>query len=223
MARVSWGVVAAVTALAALASAVGVAGAMAARAAHIHADTPMCPFANVQTGDVVLFRWDGTDAVHDLVSTFSHVGLVILRGGEPWILETHRHGDGPVGSGGGGGVRAYPLRTRVQTYPGAAWILKLNRSRWQVRPEDLDAALPELYEKPYDYDHKSRLASCFADAVLGLPGRHHKDRQEMFCSEFVGELLRRVGVLPQEYDTSCLTPESFAHMPDVYPHMLKLS
>lgn len=226
MARMSWKALAVVAVVAALASSVGAASVMAARASHLGdmLDLPRCPLADVQTGDVVLFRWDGTDLVHDLVSTFSHVGLVVLRGTEPWILETHRDGDG-LNPGGSGGVRAYPLKHRTQTYPGAAWVLRLDRERWSVRAEDVEAALPDLFHRPYDYGHKSRLASCFADSVLGLGGRSH-GAHSMFCSEFVGELLRHAGVLPNAYNTACLTPESFVHLTvdshPVFPHMHRL-
>lgn len=214
---------AAVIVIAALASAVGAVGVMAARAANLgrQMDMPRCPLGDVRTGDVVLFRWDGTDFVHDLVSTFSHVGIVVVRGSEPWILETHKDGDGLRP---GGGVRAYPLKPRVRTYPGAAWVLKLDRTRWDILPKDLESAMPEFFHKPYDTEHKTRLATCFADSVLGLPGGHGSAK--MFCSEFVGELLRRVGVLPREYDTACLTPESFVYLTAdarrVFPEMLRL-
>lgn len=216
-----WSVAALIAALAALASVVGATGAMARRtaalAAHMHVDA--CHVTEARTGDVVLFRWDGTSAAHDLVSTFSHVGIVVVRNTEPWILETHKVGDTRALGYEGDGVRAYPLEHRVQTYPGAAWLLKLDRARWHVDPRALERAFASLVNTPYDYAHEPRLASCFVDAVLGVRRSHASPK--MFCSEFVGELLRRVGVL-SDVDTACLTPESFAHMPDVFPHMLRL-
>lgn len=214
---VRWSAVAVVAALATLASLVGATGVLVTRSAATH--MPVCSLTSARTGDVVLFRWDGTGIVHDLVSTYSHVGLVIVRDGEPWILETHKVGDARDLGYGGDGVRAYPLAERVQTYPGAAWILRLHPSL-SVSSKDLERAFASLESTPYDYHSTKRMASCFVDTVLGVGGSHASHK--MFCSEFVGELLRRLGVLSSEYDTACLTPESFAHMPHAYPHMQRL-
>lgn len=213
----SWSTGTVLVVVAALASAVGAMGVVLPR---LFEYTDMPCTVHARTGDVVLFRWDRTGIVHDLVSVFSHVGLVVERDGQPWILETHKHGDARALGYEGGGVRAYPLADRVRTYPGAAWVLKLDRTRWQVDSRRLERAFSSLADRPYDEDHVRRLGSCFVETALGVGGSHGS--RAMFCSEFVGELLKGAGVFARGYDTACLTPESFAHMPDVYPHMLRL-
>lgn len=157
-----------------------------------------------RTGDLVLFRWDGIDAAHELVSAFTHVGIVVMVRGRPCILETHRDGDARHMGIDGGGVRLYPLDLRVCTYPGGAWLLRANRT---VDERALWRAARDLAGVPYDDDHRAHiLRTC----LLGRPPKVPRDA--MFCSEFVGELLVRAGVLPRHVGTSCLTPESFVHL-----------
>lgn len=162
----------------------------------------------LQTGDLVLFRWDGIDALHELVSAFTHVGMVVVVRGQPYILETHRDGDARRMGCEGGGVRVYPLQPRVRTYAGAAWALTLDRTRWRVDARALYEAARDLARVPYDDDHRAHILGTCVLGRAPKPGR-----ASMFCSEFVGELLARAGVLPKSgYDTSCLTPESFVHL-----------
>lgn len=169
---------------------------------------------SLRTGDVILFRWRGISGAHELVSAFSHVGLVVVpRDGTRWVVEIHKDGDARAMGVEGGGVRAYPLRQRVATYPGTAYALKLDRARFDVDAAAILGALPELVSTPYDTAHKTHLGEhCVPKAVCPSCFGPSPKRDGMFCSEFVGVLLQRAGVLPSDTDTGCLTPESFVHV-----------
>lgn len=166
---------------------------------------------NLRTGDLVLFRWHTVGPVHQLFSVFTHVGMVVQRGGVKYILETHRRGDAACMGVFTGGVHLHRLHARVRAYRGRVFAQRL---RPDAAPDarNLWRRLPSLSDIPYDDHHRSHFGSCcVAGSVCAGCGRCER-RRGMFCSEFVGLLLQLLGLLPPDAELGCLTPESFVHL-----------
>lgn len=169
----------------------------------------------LRTGDLVLFRHRDADPVQQLVTAFSHVGMAVEVGGDVWILETHAAGDVKALGVLSGGVHMYPLRARVRAYEGCVYALRLHP--WVA----LDVAnmwrqLPALTGIPFYTRYRDHyMGQCLVNKVCGgcLPPTRRKG---MFCSEFVGLLLKVMRAMPPDAPLGCLAPESFVRMPRLY-------
>lgn len=159
----------------------------------------------LRTGDLLLFISSSASPVTQLISVFTHVGMVVERGGAQYILETHEQGDAARLGVFTGGVHLHPLRARVLAYEGRVCALRL---RPGAAPDELNLwrHLPSLSDIPFHSRYRSHYAGCCV-AKSGC-GR----RAGMFCSEFVGLLLKLLGLLPPETPLQCLTPESFVSL-----------
>jgi len=168
---------------------------------------------NLQTGDLVLFRWHTVDILHDIISPFTHVGMVISLNNKKYILETHLKGDTKHMGNEAGGVHLYDLQKRIEMYEGDNFILKIkdnliNDTNSQTLYNNFD-----LYSKIPFYDNyrghyknyclpKMACDKCFA----------YYERKGMFCSEFVGFLLQELKILDKKHPIDCLTPSSFLYL-----------
>lgn len=168
---------------------------------------PPARVADLRTGDLVLFRWHTVPAVHDLVSAFTHVGLVVHGPGGAYLLETHMRGDGKDMGSARGGVHMYPLARRVGLYRGSVFALRLRPGASRPDAARLWSMLPGVHDVPFP----ARYARLFARrCVMGLGGGDAGVwKRGMFCSELVAAVLRATGTLSAAHDVSCTTPESF--------------
>lgn len=160
-----------------------------------------------EVGDLVLFRAPTVDPLHDAFSAFTHVGLLFEVHGAKHIVETHRTGDTRALGMDVGGVNVYCASTRVSSYDGSAFLLRLNpRLRCTEHNEGIVRLVARYKNVPYMDAHKTHFA---LKCVLGRPV---ESGESMFCSQFVGTLLRDLGILPATLEVDCLTPESFTSM-----------
>lgn len=178
-----------------------------------------------KTGDLVLFRWNTVDALHEVFTSFTHVGMVVDIMGEKHILETHMEGDAVNIGVMDGGVHMYPFKQRVSAYDGEVFLL--------VRDQDIDetteetfklVTLPQLYDIPFDDAHRDHFKHyCIPNMLCSWCMTRPDVRPGMFCSEFVGHLLKELKLQGSGFETGCLTPGDFVNIQNeqgkVYGHL----
>ncbi|ASK33135.1 C40 family peptidase [Alloalcanivorax mobilis] len=170
-----------------------------------------CPFACLDTGDLLLFAGRGvTSAVIRLFtgSRWSHIGMVVRLPGvvEPLVLEStglsesaDLHLGRPVA-----GVALVPLSRKLQDYPGEVAV-----RRWQgppLRPAQrrlVARLVTRLLHRPY----KNFVLCNVRDLLSGFT--RAPDRRGWFCSELVAECYRRLGWLPRDARVSGFVPGDF--------------
>ena len=167
--------------------------------------------ARATTGDLVVFRHrvSSLDLASRLVSAATHVGMVVRDAdGTVTVVETHSAGDTRALGVATGGVHAYPLDQRARAYDGEVYLCRLAVPLSPGQEAALRAAVRELSGVPFE----TRFKRHYASKCLVRTGRRGAEpRDQMFCSEFLGLVLVRAGLLPPDTDTQCLTPESFLH------------
>ena len=167
--------------------------------------------AAARTGDLVAFRHRTTmpwDLPSRMVSAVTHVGVVVRDNGVVKVVETHNVGDTRALGVFDGGVHAYPLDQRARAYDGEVYLCRLAVPLSPGQEAALRAAVRELSGVPFE----TRFKRHYASKCLVRTGRRGAEpRDQMFCSEFLGLVLVRAGLLPPDTDTQCLTPESFLH------------
>jgi len=77
----------------------------------------------VNTGDIILFRSYKIDIIHDIISPFTHIGLIIVQNNNYYILETHKKGDTKYMGFDTEGPNLYALYERLSKYKGELFIL----------------------------------------------------------------------------------------------------
>lgn len=162
-----------------------------------------------KTGDIIYFRWHTVDAQHDLVSKFTHVGLIVEKDNEKFILETHKKGDTVHMGVESGGVHMYPMKKRIEMYEGLNFFAKNKRS------PTLPNKLEEYMKIPFYDDYTGHFTrTCLIKSLCEKCIDDDRKKKGMFCSEFVGYLLKEMGMLEQTRDLYCLSPESFETLKD---------
>lgn len=168
---------------------------------------------NLQTGDLVLFRWHTVDILHDILSPFTHVGMVISLNNKKYILETHLKGDTKHMGHETGGVHLYELQKRIDMYEGDNFILKIkdnliNDDNFQTLYNNFS-----LYSKiPFHDNYTGHFKNyCLPKMACDKCFAYYK-RKGMFCSEFIGFLLQELKILDKKHPIDCLTPSSFLYL-----------
>lgn len=167
---------------------------------------------DLQTGDLILFKWHTVDYLHELFSSFTHVGMVVIINNEKYILETHLKGDTIHMGYKSGGVHLYNLKRRINMYQGHNYILKINDD---LINEDNSYTLQNNLNNylliPFHDEYRDYYKSvCIPNIICNNCFNYHK--KGMFCSEFIGFLLQELGILDQSFNINCLTPSSFNNL-----------
>ncbi len=155
-----------------------------------------------RTGDLVLFRNERRPWYYLAALPITHIGVVIRRGGQPWVLEMHQVGDAPPGyDAKADGPHVYPLEARIAE--------SLNGGRWRLfhapylGPEvtaDTAWAFPPAYV-PYNYAYIKDELRCHA---LGRIPRISMDT--MHCGHYAAWALQRLGIAPADRRIDCIVP-----------------
>jgi hypothetical protein len=158
-----------------------------------------CTIQDAKQGDLILFRWHTVDPFHDTISNFTHVGMVIQNGQEKYIIETHQKGDLKDFGLEEGGVQIYSLKSRIKTYAGTVFHLKLKKPVYK----NINSKIQEYKKIPFAYKFRNDyLNRCILRIKNDTNG-------EMFCSHFIGHLLKESGILNKNTDVSCFSPGTF--------------
>lgn len=170
-------------------------------------------FASLRTGDIILFRNKRASLAHDLVSPFTHIGMVVVHGDKKLTLETHAPGDTKALGVDRGGVNMYDLNRRLETYQGMMYVLKarpglINRGAQAI----LKRNIAKYMTIPYDDGAIAHIGMyCLPKRVCNVCFKA-QERTRMFCSEFLGLVLQDMGILPPHLEIGCLTPTSFVNL-----------
>ena len=182
----------------------------------------------MKPGDLVLYSSDVS--IMRTILRFTHVGVIVA---ENRVLEMHGAADRGTedlenyfDGGRPTGPKVYDLRARIAAYPGRIWIAPLLRRR------GTDVIDPSAYRdlEYYEAYVAHYLRSCVANRWFGSANRwfgsanrwfgpanrwcRRKPPTSVFCTEFVGMVLRDMGV--DVGDAGCLTPSALASLPGVF-------
>jgi hypothetical protein len=138
-----------------------------------------------ETGDLVYFRRDGVDPMHDWVSPYTHVAMLVVHPVTrvPLLAETVAEGD----SGMSAGVHVTDARARLSAYSGAVFASRIQKPLNAMQVLD---AVHDVKTVPYPRHVRWRVAECI------LRPLSHPSSATMQCSELVAYVLVRCGAYP---------------------------
>lgn len=170
---------------------------------------------NINNGDLILFRWNKVGLLHEIISSFTHVGIVI----DNQILETHLKGDTESYRGG---VHLYNLKDRINKYLGTNYILKIKTPLTNEQVHKILNKLEEYKKIPFHDEYESHFKQVCVPKMVCKNCFNDTERKGMFCSEFVGFILKELSILPKDYNIHCLTPGSFVNMKNIFGDLYKI-
>lgn len=164
----------------------------------------------LKSGDVVLFS--GKGFISRLIqlgtlSKYSHVGLVVRKGGDLYLWESTTLSDIPDVESGEyvKGVQMVSLKERLITYDGGVAIRRLKLPLTTAQEAAYEAFREEVKGRPYE---KSNVA-LVRSAVDILSGQK-EDLSSLFCSEMDAEAYQRMELVNEDKSSSEYTPADFA-------------
>ena len=166
-----------------------------------------------ETGDIIYFRWHTMDIDHEIISPFTHIGMIIVIGNIKYIIETHLAGDTSNIGVLTGGVNLYPLKLRINNYEGYTFLSKLNQINrpTDINVQDFITKIKDYKQNiPFQNDYKGYfINNCLAKRVLSI---EPEKTQEMFCSEFIGFCLNELNITNNDFNFKCLVPIDFRYI-----------
>lgn len=163
---------------------------------------------NLETGDILLYRWHYIDFGFRLFSKYSHVSMVLKhpidnslfsfeihpkeyintctqedRDKKPKILREE-------------GVNIFPLLKRLEEYNGEIYILKMNSKKNKKELSTKIISRLNMY-KNINFDNNFKNIFVF-NKFLNSIGMPCYPKNNMFCSEFIGYILNDLGILNNE-------------------------
>jgi hypothetical protein len=163
-------------------------------------------YESAKTGDLILFRWHSVDIFHEMISPFTHVGMVVELNHQKYILETHSPGDTLHMGYETGGVHLYPLKQRISMYKGSNFLLKLNKNYNISIDENM---IVQYYSIPFYDKYRQHYTEYCLPKKICNECISSKKLESMFCSQFIGFLLQETGILDKNVNIDCLIPNDF--------------
>lgn len=176
-----------------------------------------------KTGDIILFKIHNIPEFYHHLITYTHVGIVIVHPitKEKYILESHQTMPKTklsmyeTSSYMTDGIHVYSLYNRLNQrtdYEYRLFHLQL-KDNFPIADEKLMkfvSNLPGYMKKvPYYYDYERYIwNNCTLNKLCHKCfGFEHKS--ELFCSEFIGFVLKLLGILSEDFEHRCLLPGDF--------------
>jgi hypothetical protein len=165
-----------------------------------------------KTGDVICFRSKDSSLIHEIISPFTHIGIVIETINGKKILEIHDTNDLKHVGIYNTGVNMYDLKHRLETYEGETYLCQLRSEIENYNIKNLLFKINELNKLKFNTNHKEHLMKkCMKKRICHVCFKPEpkKKLEYMFCSEFVGYILQELDVLDKDYDIACVLPGDF--------------
>lgn len=168
-----------------------------------------------ENGDLIYFRWKEVSFFHEIISPFTHIGIIIINPEtkEKLIVESHLAGDTKHLGNDKGGIHTYPLKLRLSTYDGYTFLSKL-----KTPPTDTDTSIfwknIETFKSdiPFNNKYEEYFKKTCLKKRLCKGCFDTENKKDMFCSEFVGFALKQLNVLPKDFNHECLAPGDFRYI-----------
>jgi len=170
-----------------------------------------------KTGDIIYFRWPYPDIGFRLFSKFSHVGMVYKQGNNVYILETHPEGDASELGVDESGVHLYDLKERIEKYTGICYLSKLNikdniedvvNKNTKMIHQYIEKHLDKYKKIPFDEDFRYNYVMAYLHHLIGKTRKNDK----MYCSTFIGFILKDLNLLDNDCNIEVFSPSSFLHL-----------
>lgn len=163
-----------------------------------------------KTGDLILFRWEYVDSGYRMFSKFSHVGMIVSKNDELYLLETHPNENKDNNKPNNQGIHLYLLKNRLEGYNGTLYYTPLNKNlkrRRKYLTRDIIKNLSK-YKKEILFDDTFRdyfVYNYFAQKLnIPLP-----DKKEMFCSKFIAYILEKNNIYKHHENLTSFEPGTF--------------
>lgn len=161
------------------------------------------------TGDLICFRWSELNTIYRLFSMYSHVGMIIKINSKLYILETHPKNKI---SNNKSGVHLYLLESRIKKNFGSFYYSKLNTTIKKRKQIELHIKTNlKMYKKSIKFDNNFQYVFV-KNYIYNLLNLNLKlDKKTMFCSEFIGSILKITNIYNHKNITG-LHPGSFTYL-----------
>ena len=159
----------------------------------------------IKTGDIILFRHNKIDFIHEIISPFTHVGIIIIINNKSYILETHEKGSTVYMGFNNDGVNIYNLYDRLNKYNGITYLLKLIKPLSNNNINYLINNIPKYLKIPYINNYKNYY---FYNCLLSF---NNNNKKGMICSEFIYYLLQDIFNNNINNNYKCTSPVDFIY------------
>ena len=165
----------------------------------------------IKTGDIILFRYKNIDFIHEIISPFTHIGIIIINNNKSYILETHIKGDTLYMGYNNEGVNIYNLYDRLNKYDGNTYLLKLINPLSNKQINNLINNIPKYFKIPYIHNYKKYYFDKCIN-ILCNQIENNKYNNGMICSEFISYVLQDINDdLLKKINYKCVRPVDFLY------------
>lgn len=168
-------------------------------------------YDDCKTGDIIYFRWNSVNPLHEIFSKYTHMGIIVVMDNEKYIFENNPIKIAKMLGINKSGAHLHNLQNRIDDYEGHIYYSNLNV---EIEPN----VLSEFYnniEKYKNIDFKEKYSSyvfndCVINKIFSNKNCSVQDDKEKICSEFVLYCLRDLKVI--ENDCKCIFPDDFDYI-----------
>lgn len=168
-------------------------------------------YDDCKTGDIIYFRWNSLNPLHEIFSKYTHMGMIVIMDNEKYIFENNPRKVAKMLGIDKSGAHLHNLQDRIDNYEGNIYYSNLNV---KIEPN----VLSEFYnniEKYKNINFKKNFSSyifnyCVMNKIFGSKNCNNQDDKEKICSEFVLHCLFDLKVI--EKGCNCIFPEDFDYM-----------
>ena len=176
-------------------------------------------YDNIKTGDIILFRRDKLDIFSSMISLFTHVGIIVVFNNKKYILETHNKNDTKYMGYETIGVNLYDIKERIMNYKGNCYIVPINNIS-SLQQNLLINNIAKYKNIKFDNNFKQHIMTyCILKKICNTC-INKTTKKNMFCSEFITFILIDLGIISNNIEKSCITPNNILNLTDINNKLL---
>lgn len=171
----------------------------------------------LRTGDLILFR---SKRWIRYFTYYTHVGMIVNFNGKKYILDLNQKNFDIYAVKSG--VKLYDMYNRINKFNGDIFILEINK---YVMTDD---KINTFFRNMNNYFKIKFDSNVYLNIIKLKLGFKVKNRNGMFCSEFIAYILQDLNIIDKQYDISCILPKTFLKLKSVddlhiYVNIFKLN
>jgi|694.fasta_scaffold00834_51 hypothetical protein len=168
-------------------------------------------YHEAKSGDIILCKQKHLSYIYNNIANFSHSAIIIVHPdtNKKYVVEIFRNKDKDLND-----IKIVSLRDKIREYSGDLFHLRLKKTVDTTIVQQFLDKLP-LYVKKYTFNHdiEKYVMTCFAQRLY-MRWFSHENNTKLVCTEFVGLIMKDLGVVSESFDNQCLLSGDFRFITD---------
>jgi hypothetical protein len=164
-----------------------------------------------KSGDIILCKQKHLSYIYNNFANFSHSAIIIVHPytNKKYVVEIFRNKDKESND-----IQVVPLYDKLRKYQGDLYHLRLKKTLDTEKVHQfIDKLTMYIKTNTFNHDVGKYVMTCIAQRLY-MRWFMHENSNKLVCTEFVGIIMKDLGIVSESFDNKCLLPGDFRNITD---------